>query len=198
MKRRKTIAELRKEIGGLRLLQSFPDLVRTFWEPGHIIVDRPELNRWFRVHPDPAKRWTGYLLQLRSRRGRRRPLYCRIMKPELVAYIVRDIRRATLYLAIDRQGNVYLIPLMVDQKGKPKASRTGPLKRHLDLAMKEFISLVKKGSGRHYDRKRTRNKYPEPDWPELTIDELLDIAFDEDHRIASLDHWAVLDRLAEP
>jgi len=100
-----------------------------------------------------------------------------IVSPAVAAYLGGLVRKVTLYTAIDRNGNIFLIPV-------PNPDETGhmnvwheSLLQGVNRAKKNWVRLVaNKGLGA-YDVLEALGILDKPTWPDYTMEQLLAVAF---------------------
>jgi hypothetical protein len=98
-----------------------------------------------------------------------------------------------LFTAIDRQGVVFLWPIRTpDADGRHNSWHASAL-QGAEMAMKDWVRVTPNRSLGAYDLEVVQAEVPEPEWPDLTFRNLLEIAF-KDTSIRSLDH-PVIQRL---
>lgn len=110
-----------------------------------------------------------------------------LVSPQVGASLGKIVRAITLYLAVDRANNPFLIPV-------PFPSETGirnpwhqALLNAIELAKEKWIRIEADRSAGIYQVYEALGELAEPVWPELTMDELVRIAF-TGRVIDSLDH----------
>lgn len=98
-----------------------------------------------------------------------------------------ETKAVCLRLATDRQGNIFFWPINL-----PSADgRSNPWNESAMAASKIaenfWIRVMSNQTAGVYDTLKSKTEYPEPEWPDLTMGELLKLAF-QDHLIDSASH----------
>jgi hypothetical protein len=152
-------------------------------------VRKPDKSWWVRTHPDPAFRLQTALVELREERTTY--LVAKSLWPELATEVT--FRPKLLVTAINRQNVVFLWECNLPRQDGRADEWTRSALEAVDLATKGWIRLAANMSLGAYDIFTTRAQLTEPTWPEVSLGNLLRVAF-KDRLIESSDH-AVLRRL---
>ncbi|MGY8679555.1 hypothetical protein Q2941_17415 [Bradyrhizobium sp. UFLA05-153] len=147
-------------------------------------VRKPPNQSWVRVHPDPAYHRDLCILEDKDERE----VY---YVPATVSEAMSDEAvDASVYLAIDRQGRVFLWPIKLPNRTTGKDNSWNVSAREAaQLAMRKWVRLKADMGNGGYDVWVATAEIPEPKWPKESMDEILKIAFkhyciaDEDHII---------------
>jgi hypothetical protein len=175
------------DLAKLRVSQDFLEQTPTKKLLTTIPVRKPGRQDFIRVHSSPAYRALVAILELEE--DGEFYLVDLTKVPELRG----ECFIATLFTAITRSGVVFLWPVRVP------ASDRRPLEWHVsantavEQAMKEWIRLRANMSLRAYEiivADERAGKIPDPNWPELSFQELCRIAF-RDRLINTPDHPVV-------
>ena len=148
-------------------------------------VGKPNAQTWFRVHPDHAYQLRDVgLISLKDDNE----FY--LVSPQFAAELEGEFEKWTIFTVVSRQGVVRLWPIRqigTDGKSNPWWDSA---REAADQATTAWTRL---SANRHlgaYDI-RTAAKSIEPVWPELSLTELLRIAFKNGHLIDGIDHPVV-------
>jgi len=168
----------------LRLDQSFTSanvkkLITT------VPVGKPNKQDFVRVHPDPAFHLTTALIELKDDRE----VYV-VTGPDLLNTLLGEWFSATLYLTINRQGVVRLWPVKLPASDGRRLAWHDSAAEAPDRAMKKWVRVVPNMSLGAYDITEAAIPIPDPEWPTLSMKELLKIAF-RDRLIGSISHPVV-------
>jgi hypothetical protein len=146
------------EVGGKKLLTRVP-------------VGRPDKHWFFRIHPDEGYRATVGVIELKAERE----VY--VVHTTLVPELIGELRVCTLHTGVSRQGVPFLwaIPLP-DPDGRHNPWHDSALQA-AELAMTKWIRLTADMNCGAYVIYEAAANLPEPDWPELTFQELVQIGF---------------------
>ena len=98
-----------------------------------------------------------------------------------------------LYTAVNRQGVYFLWPVRLpDETGRlDEWNKSAHKAAH--QAMKEWVKVASNRSLGAYETFSPKSELPQPEWPDISFQEMLKIAFG-DYQITSLDH-PILKRL---
>ena len=113
-----------------------------------------------------------------------------LVPPPVAAQLPGEYIMATLYLAINRQGVLFLWPVKIPgSDGKILVWHTSAADA-CALAMQRWVRVKANMSLGAYEFYKAPGKIPDPVWPELTYQEILKIAF-RDRYVTGLDHPVV-------
>lgn len=171
----------------LRLEQSFTEAVGVKKLLTSVPVRKPNKQDFVRVHAGENYRIDAALIEFREDR-----------ETYLVApYIARELSGeyflATVYTAINRQGVPFLWPVRLPTADGRINDWHHSAREGAALAMRRWIRVMSNMSLGAYDLYEAEATIPDPEWPDLSFQELLRIAF-KDRLVDRLDH-AVIKRL---
>ena len=152
-----------------RLSQNFGNVSGVKKKLTTVPVRKPGKTQWVRVHPE--KKMDTMLLLYPESGG---DLY--LVEPELQAEVEQLAKAYRLVLAIDRQGDPFFWPIAL-----PDESR--PLNWHLSAreaannAELEWTRMQANMALGAYEIFAAEQHLSDPVWPELSMNELLEIAF---------------------
>ena len=125
-----------------------------------------------RVHPDPAYRLTPVaILELRDDRE------TYLVLPSMAADLAGEIAVATLFLTINRQGVVHLWPVKLPGLDGKHNEWHRSAAEAAEVAMKRWVRVTANMSLGAYEVFIAEANIPDPTWPDLTLSEILKIAF---------------------
>jgi len=150
-----------------------------------IPAGRPSPRAFFRVHPDPAKSLVTTVIV--DREEMRNDTY--IVAPEMRSVLAGDLRTALLVPAVTMQGVRSIWPIILPLAGRPNRwhERARVAAERAKRRWVRMTADVLLGTYRIYE---ATGEWPEPTWPDMTIGELLEMAFagkiieDENHPLA--------------
>jgi hypothetical protein len=146
-----------------------------------IPVTKPKKFEFIRVHPT-----TCYPANLIEYEGeQRKDVY--LVHPDLVPYLQKYCCVALLYLAINRTGDLFFW-LIKQNAGGPGADWSESAEEAAEIAKSQWVNIVANKGISGYDVSPAIKAFSEPEWPELSLKELLDKAFKAGNRINDLDH----------
>jgi hypothetical protein len=148
-------------------------------------VKKPHRQEFIRVHPDGDKRMLAALITLEEDRETFLVLPTFVPEVDPQFYTI-----ATLFLTINRSKVVYLWPVKTPgQNGKTLEWHTSAL-AGAEHAMKCWTRIASNMDLGAYEIFEAASQIGEPEWPEVSFDEILRIAF-RDKIIRGHDHPAM-------
>ena len=115
-----------------------------------------------------------------------------LISPNIASAVAQDIKLVILQLSIDRQGNVSLWPVPPVPEDGNDNSWNQSQREIAIMAEKKWVRLSSNRQIGSYDAIVAKGEIPDPTWPSLSLDEILNIAFGSSHIIETLDHPALL------
>jgi hypothetical protein len=156
-------------LSNLKLSQNFGETLGVKKLLTKVPVRKPD-HQWFvRVHPSEENRLVTATLKIKEERG-------------------SEIKPTILLLAINRQDVPFLwdIP-MPDAQGKHHEFHASALNAALNYATKKWIRIRANIPLGGYDVSSAEGDLSQPQWPELSFQEILTLAYRE-RFIRSMDH----------
>ena len=135
-----------------------------------------------RVHPDPAYRFTpAAIIEVREDRE------TYLVTPEMAPGLQGEFASATLFLTVNRQGQVQLWPVKLPgPDGRPNEwNRTAAAAA--ERAMEKWVRVTSSMSLGAYEIFEASGNIPEPVWPDHSFEEIVGIAF-RDRLVDRPDH----------
>lgn len=176
-----------RSFGRFRLAQGFDEVVGVSKVIANVNVRKPEAQAWFRVHPDERYRLPVALLSLKEENE------TFIVDPSLIGSLAAEVVPHVLYTYVTRQNVVGIWPVRLPRADGRTDGWMRSSHEAAELAMKCWVRLQSNRSAGAYDVNVTSAKLPEPEWPTMSFEQLLEKAF-TDHVIDTLEH-PVLRRL---
>ena len=169
----------------LRLPQNFADTVGVKRKLVTLRVRKPHRQEFVRVHPDDEFRLNTALFTQKDE-----PDGMYLIAPELLEELIAEIVPTLLVFAITRQKVPLLWPLRLPREDGRQDAWSGSALEAAGLAEKHWTSLRANMSMGAYDVFEAVGELPEPEWPDLTFQQAIDLAF-KGHYIDSPDHPVV-------
>ena len=145
-------------------------------------VRKPNKQEYVRVHNGPEFRLPCAILEIKEERE----FY--LVTPAVLPVLAEDVRHVEVRLCQNRQGVAFLWP--VPMPGPD--GRTNPwhesAREAAKLAEDGWIRMIAVMAEGGYSIYRATGTIPEPQWPEKTLTELLELAFKDGKLIDSEDH----------
>jgi hypothetical protein len=141
--------------------------------------DKPNKSWFIRVHPDPAYRITVGVIELRGQSGGiGKELF--LVAPALCEHLAQ--REACfaiklLVTAISSQGILFLWETNLPRVGDRENTWVTSSLEAIARAEKVWVRVVPKIEVGGYELTEPVTKMPEPEWPALTLAEMLEISF---------------------
>ncbi|TWU67579.1 hypothetical protein V7x_31540 [Crateriforma conspicua] len=134
-------------------------------------VGKPDKMEYCRVHPDEAYRIDTAIVE--DKTNRESYLVAPVLWPELPDFITL----VRLCVAVNRHGTAFLWPAKLpDPNGRPMDWHTSMLGAQ-ELATKSWVRVQADMSAGSYAVFEATGNLPDPEWPELSMGELLKLAF---------------------
>jgi hypothetical protein len=166
----------------LRLSQDF-NIAAAVEKVLQVGARRPDQQSFFRVHPDPQMRLEpAAVLELADRQE------TYLVVPELYPHVANEVKVKVLFLAITRNGVVFIWPVALpDADGRLNSWSQSAL-RAAEHAMTRWTRIRSNRVLAGYDIEEPQAALPEPEWPEdLTLPRAIELAF-RDRLIDTIDH----------
>jgi hypothetical protein len=142
---------------------------------------KPHRQEFFRTHPDPEMSVEVALLELSTDRQ----IY--LVDPELAPYLPGEAIPKALITTISTHGALFLWPIKLpDERGRLDNWNAVALEA-AEQAKSRWIRLMANMGAGTYDVLEAAGKFPDPDWPEASLQRLLQMAF-KDRFIDDIDH----------
>jgi hypothetical protein len=147
----------------------------------HVQVGKPKKPQFFRTHSSETMTFPGMILENKEARE------SYLVLPDIAQEISTLVRAVMLYAAIDRQNNVFLIPVPLPGEDGTRNPWHESLAQAVEHAKLKWIRIAANMHVGGYDVYEAEGELPEPEWPAHDIDELVQVAF-RGKIITSLDH----------
>jgi hypothetical protein len=171
----------------LRLSQRFGDRQDVRKIVVSVPVRKPHRQEFFRTHPDPEMSIEVALLELKADRQ----IY--LVDPDLAPYLPGEAVPKILITTISSHGALFLWPIRLpDEQGRLDSWNEVALEA-AERAKSVWIRLMANMGAQTYDVLQAAGTFPDPDWPDVPLQRLLQMAF-QDRFIDDIDH-DVLKRL---
>jgi hypothetical protein len=168
----------------LRLDQSFAETVGVRKLLTTVPVRKPNRQDFVRVHPDPAYRVTAAIIELKE--DREVYLVTRRMASELPG----EFALATLFTTVNRQGVLHLWPVKLPGADGKHNEWHRSAAEAAELAMHRWVRVTANMALGAYEMFEATADLPEPVWSDLSLQEILKIAF-RDRLVDKADHPVV-------
>lgn len=168
----------------LRLSQNFGAVVGVKKKHTIIQVRKPGKQEFIRVNPDPEYCLGTAVLEFKEESE----VY--LVEPSLWDGLPGELVPKILYVTVNRQGVPRLWPIRLpDEDGKLDDWNRSALEA-AEIAKERWVRVSSNRSAGMYEAHVATGDLPEPDWPDLTLTEILEIAF-KGRFIEDWDHAAL-------
>jgi hypothetical protein len=171
----------------LRLDQSFADGPAVKKLLTTIPVRKPSAQDFVRVHPNAEYRLDTAVISLKNERE------TYLVAPTLVSELATECAPVSLFTTISRQGVLTLWPIRLPGPDGKTNEWWRSAREAAEIAMQSWVRVKSSSPLSAYEIFRAAGAIPDPDWPDLSLREILKIAF-RDYYIDTPDH-AVIKRL---
>lgn len=146
-----------------------------------VTVGKPKKQIFFRTHSPVEMTFDVMLLEQKESRE------SYVVMPDVAQEVSEMVRPVRLHAAIDRQNNVFLIPVPLPGEDSTRNPWHESLADAVESAKLEWIRITANMHTGGYDVWGALAALPEPEWPANDIDKLVEVAF-RGKIITSLDH----------
>jgi hypothetical protein len=153
----------------LRLSQDFEGLAEVTKVVTSVAIGKPHHHTFFRVHPKWAELY--WILELKN--AMRSDFY--IVDTSSVPELTTEVSPRRLVPIITRDGSLYIWPLRISTAEKNLDAAGASSYAAARLAQQSWIRL--RWNGHEFDATVAKAAIPEPTWPDITFDEMIEIAF---------------------
>jgi hypothetical protein len=175
------------DLASLRLSRSFLETAGVKKLLTTVPARRPSPQDFVRVHRGPEYRENFAMIDLKDDREDF------LVRPELLSELAGEVVYKTIFTAVNRQGVVFLWPIRLPAPDDRKSDWARSAREAAEMAMGRWVRLKANMSLGAYEITVAESVMAEPDWPELSFQELVRIAY-RDRMITDLEH-AVVKRL---
>jgi hypothetical protein len=172
------------DLDALRLPQNFGEALGVKRLATRVPVRKPQKTEFFRARSDESWRFQTMILELKEEGE------TFLVAPAVWDTLAELLRPAMLHTAIDRRNNVFLIPVPLPGPDGRRNSWHQSLAEVVATAETKWVRSVANKHVGGYDMLVAQAVLPEPEWPDVTFDELMQIAFRE-RLIQGSDHPVV-------
>lgn len=169
------------DLDALRLPQNFGETLGVKRLITRVPVRKPLKTEFFRVRTGQEWRFQTMILELKEESE------TFLLAPPVWNVVPELLRPAMIHTAIDRRNNLFLIPVPLPGPDGRRNSWHQSLAEIVALAETKWVRSVSNKNVGGYDALVAETTLPDPAWPELTFQELVEIAFRE-RLIKSADH----------
>jgi hypothetical protein len=172
-------------IGGIRLDELVQPVdfsgAATAGTPTRIHINKPRRDEWVMVRT--GKEWETAIYVIEDVQDMDREIY--IVTSDLAnGELADDARYAILYLAVSSTGRLFWWHVKMAVNSRRNHWAESALKA-IDVAKGKWIRVIPAHEG--YEIRKAKAQMPDPQWPDMSRDEIIQIAF-EDRVIDTMEH----------
>ena len=156
----------------------------------NVPVGKPRKDSFFRTHSSPDMTFPAMILENKDARE------SYVVVPEVAQQISELVRPVMLHAAIDRQNNVFLIPVPLPGEDGTRNPWHESLAQAVERSKLEWLRITANMQLGSYDVYVAKSTLAAPEWPTYDIDALIQVAF-RGKIITTLDHPVVQSLLGE-
>ncbi|MGZ6440792.1 MAG: hypothetical protein ACXWRU_12105 [Pseudobdellovibrionaceae bacterium] len=173
------------DLAKLRVSQDFLDTAGVQKMTTKILVRKPAKQEFIRTHSNPESWFTTYLLVVDEDRE------FFIVAPSLVGKLEGDVKPYILAPTISRQGNVFLWPIPLSNPDSAGNNWHCSALEAAKIAREKWTRIYFKNlAAGQYEVLTARAEYPDPQWPEHSLNDYLRLGFG-DRVIMTTDHQVI-------
>jgi hypothetical protein len=170
------------DLARLRLTQDFETEVGVKKILRVVPVGRPHRQAWVRVHPDPGWHLLTLTLPLRDESE------TYLIDPDLRGELAGEVVPTALFTAITRSNIVFIWPVRVPGEDGRVDSWSRSALDAAQMAKTNWIRLAANRALGAYEIFTPTGNFPDPEWPDISFQEVLDRAFRDHLYIRDVDH----------
>jgi len=172
----------------LRLSQNFGQTLGVKKVLTTVPVAKPSKDRFFRTHGSQDWVYPAWLLEDETKGE------TYIVSEDIASLLGGLVRPVELFTVIDRQNNLSLVPVPLPGANGVRNSWHESRLQALMRAKSVWLRISSNNDLKGYDIFEATASLPEPTWPDITLNELLEIAF-RGRILATVDHPVVQEKL---
>jgi hypothetical protein len=169
------------DLESLRLGQDFIETAGVKKLLTTVPVRKPNPQDFVRVHSDPNYRGNFLCIDLKDDRE------TYLVRPEIAPHLIGETVMKTVFTAISRQGVVFLWPVTIPPPDGKSNEWWRSAREAAELAMTRWLRIRANMSLGAYEMAEAEGQIPDPQWPNVSYQELLRIGF-RAHMVDRSDH----------
>jgi len=135
-----------------------------------IPVEKPDKQLFARVHSEMVAEVD--IVYFAAEKGR-----AYLIHKTAIQYVIGFVSKVKLYPYITLKDNLGLLPITQPKPGKKMQEWHLSREKMVVIGRKDWIQMKPKSEGAGYDAIKAKKKHDNPEWPDLTLTEILEIAF---------------------
>lgn len=170
-----------QSFGRFRLAQDFDRVAGVTKVVVTVRAQKPGGQTWFRVHPDERYRMDVALLKLRDENE----VY--LIDPSLVGELATEVVPHRLFTYVTRQNAIALWPARLPRGDGRTDHWMRSEHEAANIALTRWVRMTANMPAGAFDVHVSKADLPEPEWPDVSFERLLELAFAE-HIVEDLNH----------
>ncbi len=160
------------DIDSLRLPTNYASAVQVETLLVTVRVGKPPKTTFFRTHTDQNMVFPCYLYEQKEPQQE-----SYIVLPSVVPILREHIKPTCLYTCIDRNNVVFLMPVTLPDENGERHSAHEERQFAAEHAKEHWTRISWNKNQQRYQVEKARGSLADPIWPNVSIDELIEIAF---------------------
>ena len=134
-------------------------------------VGKPDKTRFFRIRGGAEWTFGAYIVQIKEANE------TYVALPHVAPLLGSLARPVLLHTAIDRNGNVSLVPVFLPGEDGKRNQWHESFAQGVEIALTQWVRVTANMPSGAYDVLVAQAKFAEPDWPDTTLEELVKVGF---------------------
>jgi len=168
-----------------RLPQNFTELVGVRRMLTRVPVRRPDRQWFVRTHPEPAFHFTTAIIEVKEDREHY------LVRPQAMEACMNELQPTILHATMSRAGVLFLWPTRLPNRDGKDNLWYASAREAAVFAERHWASVRASTDLGGYEVFQAIADIPDPEWPNITMPELLALAF-KDKIIDAIDHPVLL------
>ena len=169
------------DLSSLCLSQNFGSMVGVKKVITTVPVHKPHKQEFVRIRPEADYQFSTAVIEMKEDRE------TFLVAPTLWNELPGEIVPKIFLTGMTRQGVLFLWPIRLPNEDGRHDNWNRSALEAAELAKKKWVKVVSNMSLGGYEVYEATGELPDPEWPDLSFEEIMDIAF-KDRFIAGMDH----------
>ena len=169
------------DLSSLRMTQDFGSMVGVKKVITTIPVHKPHKQEFVRIRPEDDYQFSTAVIEMKEDRE------TFLVAPELWNELPGEIVPKIFLTGMTRQGVLFLWPIRLPNEDGRHDNWNRSALEAAELAKKKWVKVVSNMSLGGYEVYEATGELPDPEWPDLSFEEIMKIAF-KDRYITGMDH----------
>ncbi len=169
------------DLSSLRMTQNFGSMVGVKKVITTIPVHKPHKQEFVRIRPEDDYQFSTAVIEMKEDRE------TFLVAPELWNELPGEIVPKIFLTGMTRQGVLFLWPIRLPNEDGRHDNWNRSALEAAELAKKKWVKVVSNMSLGGYEVYEATGELPDPEWPDLSFEEIMKIAF-KDRYITGMDH----------